>query len=267
MAAIESAAMISVKILDKTFRLLSVFSESRPEWGVTELAAEVGMPKSTVHRILSALGRHEYLSQDRATGRFRLGLAALDLGARAQGGLELRRVALPVLQRLAAASGETVTVMVPNNGRDRAVCVERAETRDGIKLILEVGRQVPLHAGASSKILLAYMTPEEIERVIAAGLGRLAPRTITSPPALRRDLAAIRRRGYAQSVEETNAGAAGVAVPIFDRHGTITAGLSIVGPMTRFTARRVPRLLALARQGAGEIARQLGWTTKVERAG
>jgi DNA-binding IclR family transcriptional regulator len=265
MAATNGAAMIAVKILDKTFRLLSVFSESRPEWGVTELATEVGMPKSTVHRILSVLGRHEYLAQDRVTCRFRLGLAALDLGARAQAGLELRRVALPVLQRLAATSGETVTVIVPNNARDHAVCLERAETHDGIKLILEVGRQIRLHAGASSKILLAYMTPEEIDRVIAAGLPRLAPRTITNPFALRRDLAAIRRRGYAQSVEETNAGAAGVAVPIFTRHGTIAAGLSIVGPMTRFTARRVPRLLALARQGAAEIARQLGLTTKTER--
>jgi DNA-binding IclR family transcriptional regulator len=253
----------SVKILDKTFRLLSMFSDARPEWRVTEMATTLGMPKSTVHRILRVLCGHEYLAQDQASGRFRLGVAALELGLRAQGGRELRHVAAPVLQRLAAVTGETVLVIVPNHARDRAVCIERAETRAGLKLILEVGRQVPLHAGASSKVILAYMTAEEIERVIAGGLSRLAPRTITSPLLLRRDLQRIRRRGWAYSVEETNAGAAGIAVPIFDRSGAIAAGLSVVGPMTRFTRGRLPRLIADARQGAETIAHEMGLHTRL----
>jgi DNA-binding IclR family transcriptional regulator len=253
----------SVKILDKTFRLLEMFSDARPEWRVTDMAATLGMPKSTVHRILRVLCGHDYLAQDPASGRFRLGVAALELGLRAQSGRELRHVAAPVLQRLAAATGETVLVIVPNNARDRGVCIERAETRAGVKLILEVGRHAPLHAGASSKVLLAYMTDDEIERVIAAGLARLAPRTITSAIALRRDLARIRRRGFASSVEETNEGAAGIAVPLFDRSGAIAAGLSIVGPMTRFTRRRMPRLVLAARRGAETIAREIGFSVRL----
>jgi DNA-binding IclR family transcriptional regulator len=252
--------MTSVKILDKTVRLLSVFSVAQPEWTLTELSAAVSMPKSTAHRILRVLREHEYLSQDTDTGRFRLGFAALDLGFRAQAGLDVRRAAMPVLQRLAATSGETVLLIVPSETRTEAICIDRAETRTGLQLILEIGRHVPLHAGASSKVLLAYMTEPEIERVVARGLERIGPRTITDPVALRRDLAATCRRGYAWSVEETNEGVAGLAVPLLDRNGMVAAGLSIVGPRTRFTPQRVPALLALIREGAAEIARHSGLT-------
>lgn len=252
--------MTSVKILDKTVRLLSAFSASRPEWTLTELSAAVSMPKSTVHRILRVLRHHDYLSHDTDTGRFRLGCAALDLGFRAQAGLDVRRAAMPVLRRLAAASGETVLLIVPNAARTNAICIDRADTRTGLQLILEIGRQVPLHAGASSKVLLAYMTEPEIERVIARGLDGVGPRTITNPPALRRDLAAIRRRGYAWSAEETNVGVAGLAVPLLDRNGTVVAGLSIVGPRQRFGRPRIPVLLEMIRTGAADIAQQSGLT-------
>jgi DNA-binding IclR family transcriptional regulator len=251
----------SIKILDKTVRLLSVFSSEQPEWGLSELSVAVAIPKSTTHRILRVLTQHEYLAQDAITGRFRLGLAALELGFRAHAGIELRRVALPVLQHLTAVSRETVLLIVPSATRTEAVCVERTESREGLQLILDVGRHVPLHAGASSKVLLAYMTEKEIERVVARGLARVGPRTITDVLLLRRDLATTRRRGYAWSVEETNEGVAGVAVPLFDRSGQIAAGLSVVGPRGRFTTQRVPWLLALIRDGATDIARRSGLTT------
>lgn len=251
-------AATAVKILDKTLRLLAVFSPERPEWGGTELAVRLALPKSTVHRILRVLAAHGYLVQDPGTARFRLGLAALELGWKAHEGLDLRRIARPTLERLAEASGETVLLMVPSEARDRAVCVERVESRARLRLILEVGTHAPLHAGASSKVLLAHMAPAEVERVVVAGLPRLARGTITSPAALRRDLVRIRALGYASSREETNEGAAGVAAPVLDRAGAIVAGVSIVGPLTRLTERQVPRLVALARQGATEIGRALG---------
>jgi DNA-binding IclR family transcriptional regulator len=248
----------TIKILEKTIRLLAAFSPARGEWGVSELSAELGLPKSTVHRIARVLAAHHYLSRAPGTGRLRLGLAALELGRTAQEGLELARVSHAVLERLAAESGETVLLMVLDETRDRAVCIARAESRMHLRLILEVGTSAPLHAGSSSKVLLAHMAAEEIERVIAAGLPRLARGTITRPDVLRRDLAQTRVRGYARSVEETNEGAAGLAVPIFDARGGLLAGLSIVGPLARFGERQVPRLLHLAHRGVGEIRRALG---------
>lgn len=250
--------MSRIQILDKTFRLLDAFREPHPEWGASGLARELGLPKSTAHRILRVLTAHRYLAQDPETGRFRLGLSALELGHRAQEGIELRRVAAPILQRLAAASGETAILMVLNETRDRAVCIERAETRAGLQLILQIGTHALLHAGSSSKILLAHMRPDEIERVLAGDLPRLARGTLTDPNVLRRDLAAIRARGYALSFEETNDSAAGVSVPVLDRHQQVVAGLSIVGPKSRFTRARIRHLLRLARAAAAEISRALG---------
>jgi len=133
-------------------------------------------------------------------------------------------------------------------------------------LIAEIGAQVPLHAGASAKALLAFMAPEEIDAVIAHGLRRLGPGTITNAGALRRDLARTRRRGWALSVEETNEGATGVAVPVFGPGGEVAASLAIAGPLTRFTRQRRVRFVALARGGAAEIARMLGTEPNGPRA-
>src|SRR5262249_21432647 len=153
----DAAQSPSIKILDKTLLLLGLFNAGTPEWGVTELAAHAGLPKSTVYRVLRVLLQHEFLAQDPHTRRFRLGLGALALGRRAYEGSELRRVALPVLNRVAALSGETVVLEVLNREHDRVVCVERAQRQSGLRLILEVGSTAPLHAGSSSKVLLAYL--------------------------------------------------------------------------------------------------------------
>jgi DNA-binding IclR family transcriptional regulator len=227
---------------------------------VTDLAAEAGMPKSTVYRVLRVLLRHEILTQDLLTKRFRLGLGALELGRRAYEGMELRQVALPVLQRIAALSDETVVLQVLNREHDRVVCVERAQRQTGLRLILDVGSTAPLHAGASSKVLLAFLPDEEIEAVIARGLPPLTAHTVTDPDRLRIDLAEIRQRGYAVSYEETDEGAAGVAVPIWDRTGHVVAGLTIAGPLSRLNQATVSRYLDLARDGARQIARDLGIT-------
>jgi DNA-binding IclR family transcriptional regulator len=256
-----------VKILDKTLRVLALFNAETPEWGVTELALQAGMPKSTVYRVLRVLLQHEFLAQDPVTRRFRLGLGALELGRRAYEGHELRGVALPILQRIAALSGETVLLEVLNQEHDRVVCVERAQRQSGLRLILEVGSTVPLHAGASSKVLLAYLPDEEIDAVIARGLPPLTAHTITDGDELRASLAEIRRHGYAVSFEETDDGAAGLAVPVWDRSGTVIAGLTIAGPVTRVNQGSIPRLLEIARDGARQIAHDLGFQSHGPFAG
>jgi DNA-binding IclR family transcriptional regulator len=248
----------SIKILEKTFGVLAAFTADQPAWSLTGLSVALRLPKSTVHRILAVLGSHRYVVRDGETGRFRLGPAALELGRRARVGTDLREVALPVLRRIARECGETVFLLVPNQTRDRAVCIERVESPLGLRLIAEIGAQVPLNAGASAKALLAYMSPEEIERIIAQGLPPLGPGTITSAAALRRDLERTRRRGYASSREETDAGATGIGVPVFGASGEVVASLAIAGPLTRFTRARRAHCAALALSASREIAAMLG---------
>jgi DNA-binding IclR family transcriptional regulator len=249
------------KTLERAFRILDLFTADQAVWGVSEISHALGLPRSTAHRVLRALERHRYLWQDPEHRKFRLGSKALNLGWRALQSVELRRAAYPVMQRLFQATGETVVLTVLSEDRTQSVCVERIDSRHQLRLILEIGRPIPLHAGASSKVMLAYLPPEQVSRVIAThGLPAVNRNTIADPIRLDEHLREIRGQGYALSFEETNEGAAGVAAPIFDQRGEIAGGLGIAGPMARFSQQSLPGLIALVREHAGEVTRLLGGT-------
>jgi DNA-binding IclR family transcriptional regulator len=248
----------SVRIVDKTLRILRLFGERQMEWGLGALAREVGIPKTTVYRILRVLQAHGFLVQDADTRRFRLGLAALELGRRAYEGLELAHVARPVMEQLALASDETVLLQVVDREQMRVVCIERVQQRSGLQLILEIGATAPLYAGCSSKALLAFQPSAVIENVIAQGLRPVTPNTITDPAHLRRELDDIRRDGYAVSFEETDVGVAGASAPVRDLAGRVLASLSVSGPLARVNRENIGRYVQFACEGAEQISRRLG---------
>ena len=247
----------SFQVLERTFSILELFDEDHPEWSTTEVARRLRLPIPTVHRILAALRRHGYVSQHEETKRFRLGISALQLGDRARAVVDLRSVALPALRRLAHETGETALLTVLAPAHDRGVCLERVETAQPLRLSVTPGRQLPLHAGASQKVLLAYLPEDEIARVIDAGLEHLCHATITDPGLLRQELARIRRRGWASSVEETNLGVWGVAVPLQNPRGVVCA-VGIAGPSPRLTPDRVRDDIQRVHAAATQIADALG---------
>jgi DNA-binding IclR family transcriptional regulator len=251
-------AQPQVKILDKAVRVLMLFTPEQPEWGVTSIARSVEMSKSTVHRIVRVFEQHGFLTQNPDTRRFRLGLAGIELGRRAQLGLELRRIALPIMEQLSAVSGETVLLQVVSPEGDRVVCIERVQQRRGLRLILDVGSTAPLYAGCSSKVLLAYLADDVVEHVLGGELLPMTARTIVDPVTIRAQLEDIRRNGFAVSYEETDEGVAGVSVPVRDSHDRVIAGLSVSGPMTRVNAATIHQYTELAREGARRIAAELG---------
>jgi DNA-binding IclR family transcriptional regulator len=124
-------------------------------------------------------------------------------------------------------------------------------------LSVQPGRQLPLHAGASQKALLAFMPADDIDRVLAERLERFCTSTITSPAALRRELAAIRARGWAGSYEETNVGVWGVAVPVMSASDVVCA-VGIAGPSARLSAERLRRDIGLVHESALTVGRALG---------
>ncbi len=235
-----------------------LFTPEQPEWGATAVAREVDMPKSTVHRILRVLDQHGFLAQDISSRRFRLGLTVLELGRRAREGLELRKIALPIMEEVATLSGETVLLQVVSPEGDRVVCIERVQHRQGLRLILEVGATAPLYAGCSSKVLLAFMGKEAIDNVLSGNLVPLAPNTPTNPAKIREQLEDIRRNDYAVSFEETDAGVAGVSVPVRDYLDSVVAGLSISGPLMRVNRETIDRYIDIAQTGARRISAALG---------
>jgi DNA-binding IclR family transcriptional regulator len=237
--------------------VLDLFGAERPEWGTSEIARAAGLPVPTVHRILAALTGRKYLARDEGTRRFRLGPAALDLGERARAVLDLRQAALPVLRRLARETDETALLTVPNDERDRSICLERVESSQPLRLSVEPGRRLPLHAGASQKALLAFLGEEEIERIAAGSLEQLCRATITDPEALRSNLAEARERGWAISFEETNIGVWGVAVPLLDVQGAAVAAIGLAGPSARLSPEEVVDHLERLRDAAFELAMPL----------
>ncbi len=253
-----SAHQGSFQVLDRTFSILELFDEERPEWSATEVARALDLPVPTAHRILAALRQRGYVSQYEETKRFRLGNAALRLGDRARAVVDLRSLALPALRRLSRDTGETALLTVLTARQDHGMCLERVETSQPLRLSVQPGRQLPLHAGASQKALMAFMDPTVVERLLARPLERLCTYTITAPELLREELQRIRDQGWASSLEETNVGVWGLAAPILDAHREVVCAVGIAGPIARLAEDRVDLLVSRIHDGAREIADTLG---------
>ena len=254
------------QLLERTFSILRLFSAEQPEWTTTEAARACDLPVPTVYRILSSLERHGFVSRDEVSKRFRLGAAALELGRQARAVMDLRSVSLPVLGRLVRETGETALLTALNVERDRSVCLERVESTNALRLSVEPGRQMPLHAGASQKALLAFMPEQELDAVMSSPLERLCISTLTDTDALREDVAGIRQRGWATSYEETNLGVWGIAITLLDGRDDVVAAVGLAGPRVRANKDRVKQMLEVVSRGAADIASLLALRTSIEFA-
>ncbi len=246
-----------VKTVDRLVNVLDCFSPERPTWSLAELSARLALPKSTLHRFLASLETHRILRRDPADKRWRLGYRLVTWGERAAESTGLHHVARPVMRDLATRTGETVVLTVYQD--QQVVCIGKVETSHSVRLKLDVGMRHPPHAGASSKVLMAYLPKEEIQAIIRdKGLPRLCTNTITDPGALWAELAHIRERGYADSVEETDVGAWGVATPVYGHNGDVAAAIGIVGPSLRFSDELARQYVAFCRDAARRISAALG---------
>ena len=256
----------SPQLLERTFAVLALFTSERQEWTTTQIGRACDLPVPTTYRILAALERHRFVVRDEITKRFRLGPAALALGRNAKAATDLRTVSMPVLQRLSALTGETTLLVVPSENRLRAICLERVESPQSLRLSVEPGRHLPLHAGAQQKALLAFLPPAEVERVLSNPLEKLCKSTIDDPDQLRKELQTIRRKGWARSFEETNLGVWGVAMTLLDESGYAVASVGIAGPRARLERTSLPKWLKLLHTGVEEIASQMSLQCSCQRS-
>jgi DNA-binding IclR family transcriptional regulator len=156
---------------------------------------------------------------------------------------------------LVRESGESAFLTVASE--DESVCVDKIDSRRQVRVTLTIGGRYPLHAGASNKILLAYLPSDTINDLVTRGLESITPRTITDATQLKDDLATIRAQGYAISVGELTPDVAALAVPLRDSNGSVVAALSIAGLASRFSEERLPSLINATRQAAEDISTQL----------
>lgn len=250
---------------DRVADVLLTFAGTGGALGVTEVARRLGLSKAVVHRILRSLVSRRLLSLDEG-GSYRLGPAAATLGARALRDLNLRERALPVLRRLQEESGETATVS-ELVGVSR-VYLDQVPSLQEIKMSVEVGRPFPLHAGASSRAILAFGPPDLRRQILDGPLEALTPKTIVDREELGAELGRNAREGVVASFGERQPGAGSVAAPLLSQDGRAVGAISVCGPVDRFGEEVVRRLKPLVLEAAREISRSMDWNdTDEEEAG
>lgn len=243
--------------LHKGLQILSCFGPRRESLSAREIAESLAVPPSTVYRYLDTLIEDGFLIKNRDTGAYRLGFMLLHLGNQVSQSVGFLEIIKPHLSDLSRSLDETVMLMVRSG--ERVVCVDMKETSKPIRLNMKIGTVIPLYAGASSKVLLAFQ-PEGFIRdyLKKATLRRVAPNTIISKEKLRADLIKIRRQGFAVAEQEVSPGVFGVAAPVFEASGAIVASFVLAGPVERLGARE-EELVPAVRESARAASRNLGY--------
>jgi IclR family KDG regulon transcriptional repressor len=252
----ETAGLLWV---DRTASILNSLGDAPRGAGITELSRVHGIPKSTLHRMLTALRGHDFVLQDAETRRYRLGPALARLGHRFLEQFPIRQAARPHLRGLADRIGLACYLSVLQNRE--AVCVETAEGQYGsLSLFVRVGRSMPPHTSAAAKVLLAYQ-PEQQAREILRRVGplhRFTPFSKTSPEDVLGELREVRALGHARCTEELQVGVVALSVPVFGAGGHVEASLTAVGPAGVMTPDFERDVLAGLNAAARAISEDLG---------
>jgi DNA-binding IclR family transcriptional regulator len=247
-----------VQVLHKAGALLDCLAD-RGEMAASDLADAIGEPRSSVYRLLNSLMALDMVEPGARRGVYRLGLKLLRLGSAVTARFDERTAALPVVERLHDATGETVFLCIRRNWE--AVCIERLDGRRVTALALQLGGSLPLHAGGASRALLAYEKRELWEEYVARGpLEQLTSETPTTRDDLFALLERTRSDGYAISDSDVTIGIAALGAPVLDHRGRIIAALSIAGVRQEILeGDNGPRMVELVTGGAREISAALGY--------
>ncbi len=231
----------SLSTVRNAARLLAAFAPGERDLGVTDLARRLDLPKSSVHRLLTALVSAGLVERAERHGHYRLGVRLYELGEMAPSRAELHGVSLGALDELHARTGEMAHVAVLD-GRD-VVAVERRETPGLLKLATRLGHRHPAHATSAGKVLLAYLPlPQRAAILTGDDLEAPTPHSISDRGRLEEELAKVRSRGWAESRHELEVGLVSVASPIRDVRGRVVAAVGVAGPASRLTRDVVRRL-------------------------
>ncbi|KAB1146881.1 IclR family transcriptional regulator [Streptomyces luteolifulvus] len=249
-------AVNGVQSVDRAVSVMEILAQ-RGEAGVSEVAAEIDVHKSTAFRLLGALEARGLVEQTAERGKYRLGFGIVRLAGAVTGRLDITQQGRPVCERLAEEIGETVNIAVLQE--HYAVNLYQVRGPGAVGTHNWVGQLTPLHATSSGKILLAHLPAEErAQTLTASGMRKLTAHTLTARARLEKDLAEAVARGYAVTLEEFEIGLHAVAAPIRSRDGEVVAALSASGPAYRFTEERIHELAPLLLKGAAEISHRMG---------
>jgi DNA-binding IclR family transcriptional regulator len=244
-----------VQSVDRAITILELLAREG-ESSVTEIAAGLGVHKSTAFRLLATLETHRLVEQINDRGRYRLGVGNLRLAGATTARLDVVSEARPVARQLAADTGETVNITV--RSEESALYLDQVAGSSALQSHNWVGQRIPLHATSNGKVLLSELSEEELDEAVP-DLARYTSETVTSRERLLAELGEVRRLGYALAVDELEAGLTAAAAPIRSAHGDIIASMSISGPTFRLTRARLDETVPLVVAAGLEVSHRLGW--------
>ena len=233
----------------RALRLLKLFTREKPELKLAEVSALTGLNKTTTHRLLQALHSESMLDRNPNGGAYRLGPALMALGVQALSSNDLRLRARPLLKQMAKETGETATLEVPID--DTMLILDEVTGSHFVGASGNVGTRWPIHATSTGKVLIAF--DEQGSARLAESFEALTSKTITERSRLEIQLGEIRRRGFAETVDELEDGFSGVAAVIRGGLGQVLGALSICGPTQRLSADRRARLGITLRNAAERL--------------
>lgn len=223
-----------VPAVDRAARILRLLRTRGHGMTIAEVTEATGWHKSSVHKLLVTLSHHGLLDRNDATKQYALGIALIDYGHYVLGKLDITNAAKSFLKELAEYTGETANYSVLRG--NQMVIVDSVESRIDLRVVPPIGTMNSLTTKSNGKAVLAFLPENQANRIIEAeGLPAFTKNSITDPKALLRELAAIRKRGYATDLEEFREGISAVSAPVFSSGGNVTGTLAVTAPAFRLT--------------------------------
>ena len=251
----EGGTTTTVQSVDRAVAVLEILAHAGAA-GVTEIAGELGVHKSTAFRLVAALERRGLVEQDGDRGKYRLGVGILRLAGATTARLDLVQESRALLRTLAAETGETVNLTVQSEGA--ALYVDQVAGSSALQSHNWVGQRIPLHATANGKVLLSGMTDAEAAKLVGRSPRAYTEHTVRSSAELVRSLATVRERGYAVAVDELEVGLTATAAPLRNQYGDVVASISVSGPTFRLRGEPLAAATSAAVATAGDVTRRLG---------
>lgn len=244
------------KSLVKALRLIEVLADSDGPRSVTELAVQLGLQKSNVHRMLTTLCEESYVVRFDHGPAYQLNYKLFELGTRMATHLRLSDVARPILRCIAQRTGESAHIMIYHDGE--VIYLDKIENKARVRAATQNGVRAPAYCVAAGKVLLAYRPAFEVEAVLRKVRAR-TPFTITDRARLRAEIAEVRTKGYAINLQGWRVGISGAAAPVLVGSEHAIAALAIVGPVDRLDEGKLHEAAPLLIESARKLSEKLGY--------
>jgi IclR family transcriptional regulator, KDG regulon repressor len=247
----------TIKSFDKGIDILSKFAFVKSTWGIRELADELNLTKSTVHRLIKTLERRGLLEQDEINGKYKMGIELFSLSTSITLKFSLIDICSTAMRSISDSLNETIYLYLFRD--DHIVFVHKEDTNNMLKYVVKLGVYHEIFLAAAGKSVLAFLPEEKINIILSKDLKKYTPNTITDVDTIKQQLETIRKNKYAFSKGERYEGTVGYAAPIFNSKGRVLGGITITFPETRYHEEKHQFYCELIKNGGEKISHDLGY--------